>query len=201
VLHPGSGGDVRPPVEPPPRPGDRARTISMVTSLRPVRRWLTNVNLAVASRVPSLMGVRPLRSLYAVRWSVVRAFPDNGPPQVRERLRDPLLLWETNYSGLFDPYVELFVHVIGRQIRMTWGSSAGFPPERSVAALTEYVRAGTLPAAYDYRAYPEASVRTVLAALDVAREQPYLLQAAATATPQEFRVVYDGFLARRQGDL
>jgi hypothetical protein len=201
VLRTG-GGAVSADPEPPPGPGDRARSITMVTALRPARRWLTYLNLAVARRVPSLMGVRPLRSLYSVRWSVLRAFPHNGAPQVRERLREPLLLWETNYSGLMDPYVETFVHVIGRQIRMTWGSSAGFPPEQSVAALTAYVQAGTLAPAYDYRAYPQASVRTVLAALDVAREHPFLVQAAAAgASAEEFRVVYDGFLVRRQGDL
>jgi hypothetical protein len=41
----------------------------------------------------------------------------------------------------------------------------------------------------------------VLSALAVAREQRFLSDAACSASPAEFAVLYRGFLARRQGDL
>ena len=93
------------------------------------------------------------------------------------------------------------MHAVGSKVRRIWRRSYGFPGSGSVTALAGYIGSLAVPGAYGWSAYPEATVRTVLSALDVAREHRYLARAARTAGPEEFAVLYRGFLARRQGDL
>ncbi len=72
---------------------------------------------------------------------------------------------------------------------------------RSVTALASYIGELSVPGAHCWSAHPEATVRTVLSALEVAKEHRWLARAARTTTPEEFSVLYRGFLARRESDL
>ncbi|HEX2074274.1 MAG TPA: hypothetical protein VHF92_10850 [Geodermatophilus sp.] len=179
----------------------RAGMITVLTALRPFGALRLRVLFALTRRIPRLTGLGPLKSVYFTRWGVLTSLPYNGPPQVPEQLGHPLLLWETVYSAPAEPYVETFVHAVGSKVRRIWGTSYGFPGTRSVTGLARYIGELSVPGAHCWSAYPEATVRTVLSALDVAREHRYLEQAARTSTPEDFAVVYRGFLARRQGDL
>jgi hypothetical protein len=177
------------------------RVITAITPIRPFGTLWLRLTFGISRKIPSTMGIRELSSLYFTRWSIVTRLPYNGPPQVRERLPHPILFWETNYNGAMESYIEAFVHLIGRQIRWTWGPSYGFPGTASVTKLREYIESVAFPVAHLYSPYPEASVRMILSALAVEREDRFLQDAAQSTSPEEFAVVYRGFLARRQGDL
>ena len=179
----------------------RAGMITVLTALEPLDALRLRALFALTRHFPQLGGLGPLKSVYFTRWSVLTSLPYNGPPQVREQLGHGRLLWETVYSAPTEPYVEAFVHAVGTKVRRIWGRSYGFPDSGSVTALAGYIGSLAVPGAYGWSAYPEATVRTVLAALDVAREHRHLAQAARTASPQEFAVLYRGFLDRRKGDL
>jgi hypothetical protein len=179
----------------------RAGMITVLTALRPFGALRLRVLFALTRRIPRLTGLGPLKSVYFTRWSVLTSLPYNGPPQVREQLGHGRLLWETVYSAPTEPYVEAFVHAVGSKVRRIWCRSYGFPDTGSVTALAGYIGSLAIPGAYSWSAYPGATVRTVLAALDVAREHRYLVQAAHTVSPEEFAVLYRGFLDRRKGDL
>jgi len=179
----------------------RAGLITVLTALRRLGSLRLRIVFAVTRRIPGLTGLGPLRSVYFIRWSVLTSLPYNGPPQVRERLPHPLLLWETLYSAPTEPYVETFIHAVGDNVRRIWRTSHGFPGTGSVTDLAGYIGGLAIPGAHSWSAYPGATVRTVLSALDVAREHRHLARAARTANPEEFAVLYRGFLARRQGDL
>jgi hypothetical protein len=184
-----------------PDTAGRAGLITLLTALRPLGSLRLRIVFALTRRIPGLTGLGPLRSVYFIRWSVLTSLPYNGPPQVRERLPHPLLLWETLYSAPTEPYVETFIHAVGDNVRRIWRTSHGFPGTGSVTDLAGYIGALGIRGAHCWSAYPEATVRTVLSALEVAREHGYLVRAARTAGPEEFAVLYRGFLARRQGDL
>ncbi len=178
----------------------RTQTLTVVTPLVVTGVTRLRLEFAVSRLLPRLLGITPLRSVYATRWSVVTAAVDAESGEPRP-LRPPCLFWETTFSAAMEPYIESFLVAIGRQIGRTWGSSVGFPGVGSVTRLTGYLAAHTRPAASSWSAYPDASVRMVLSALEIAREHDFLVAAAATCSPEEFAVVYDGFLRRRQGDL
>ena len=175
--------------------------ITVLTALKPLEALRLRVLFALTRRFPEIGGLGPLKSVYFTRWSVLTAMPYNGPPQIPEDLGHGRLLWETVYSAPTEPYVEAFVHTIGSKVRRIWRGSYGFPGAGSVTALAGYIGSLAVPGACSWSAYPGATVRTVLAALDVAREHRYLLQSAQTVSPEEFAVLYRGFLDRRKGDL
>jgi hypothetical protein len=194
------GGGAGPDVGTPDASG-RAHAISLLTPLKPYGVPWLRVQFAVTRIWPKLAGIAPLTSLYFSRWSLLTRLPSGDPATAGPRPEHPYLVWETDYSAPREPYVESFVHSIGTQINLLWKSSYGFPGTRSVAALAGYLGDHTVPGAYFWFAYPAASVRMVLSALAVAREHRFLAQAAETADPREFAVLYRGFLRRRQRDL
>jgi hypothetical protein len=184
-----------------PDTAGRAGMITVLTAVRPFGALWLRVLFALTGRFPGLTGLGPLKSVHFLRWTVVPRLPYNGRPQVRERLPHRLLLWETVYSAPTEPYVETFVHAVGDKVRTIWCTSYGFPGTGSVTALAGYIGGLAIRGAYCWAAYPKVTVRTVLSALEVAKEHRYLAEAAATAGPDEFAVLYRGFLARREGDL
>jgi hypothetical protein len=175
--------------------------VTLLTPLTPLSSLILRVLFCATRWRPSLMGLRPLTSVYATRWCILTSLPYNGPPQVPERPGRPYLVWESAYSGGTATYIEAFVAAIAPQIVLTWGGCYDFPGTRSVTQLTKYIVRFRCPGTYSWSAYPSASVRMVLSALAVAREQRFLSDAACSTSPAEFAVLYRGFLARRQGDL
>jgi hypothetical protein len=184
-----------------PDTAGRAGMITVLTALKPLGALWLRILFALTGRFPALTGLGPLKSVYFIRWTVVPRLPYNGTPQVRERLAHWLLLWETVYSAPTEPYVETFVHAVGGKVRHIWRTSYGFPGTGSVTALAGYIGELSIRGAHCWSAYPEATVRTVLSALEVAKEHRHLERAVRTTGPEEFAVVYRGFLARREGDL
>jgi hypothetical protein len=194
--------EVRPrTVELSPDTYGRAGMLTVLTALKPFGALWLRLLFALTRHIQGLTGLGPLKSVYFTRWSVLTSLPYNGPPQVRERLPHRLLLWETVYSAPTVPYVEAFVHGVGAKVRRIWRTSYGFPGTGSVTGLAGYIGELSIPGAHSWSAYPEATVRTVLSALDVAKEHRFLEQAARATSPDEFAVSYRGFLARREGDL
>jgi hypothetical protein len=180
----------------------RARAVTMLTSLRRGGPTRLRLRFALTRLIPSLVKIGLLRSVYFTRWTILTSIPYNGPPQQPpDGSTAPYLLWDSTFSVPMELYVESFVHAIGRQIRLLWRSSRGFPGTESATELQRYIDAHSHPGAYFYCAYPEASVRTILAALDMAREHRFLEATARAATPQQFETVYQGFLVRQQGNL
>ena len=179
----------------------RARALSVLTSLRWYGPVLLRLRFALTRLIPGLVRISDLRSVYFTRWTILRSIPYNGPPQSPERATSPSLLWESAFSAPMDPYIESFVQAIGGQIQALWSSSRGFPGTTSVADLRDYIEDNSTPGAYWYSAYPTASVRMVLAALEIQREHAFLQTAARDSSPGEFENAYHGFLTRQQGNL
>jgi hypothetical protein len=184
-----------------PDTADRAQAITVITPLKRLGMPRTRLSMGVALRFPQIMGLGRLKSVYFTRWSILTQIPYNGAPQVPDGLAQPLLVWESTFHGVMEPYIEAFVYVVGRRINRTWGAAYGFPGVRSVAVLKRYIEKLAIPGAYYYSAYPRATVRMVTSALEIDKEHRFLREAARTASPEEFAIIYRGFLSRRQGDL
>jgi hypothetical protein len=181
----------------------RARAITLYSPIRPFGTLWTRLMFAGASLFPHTTGVDKLSSVYFLRWTILTEIPYNGPPQVPEGPAHPVLLWESTYTGLAEPYIEAFTYVIAPQINRTWKGTYGWPGARTISELKQYIGQLRVPGAYYFSAYPTATVRMVRSALEVAREHRFLRDAARNrhTTPEEFAVVYRGFLTRRQEDL
>jgi hypothetical protein len=100
-------------------------------------------------------------------WSVFDRIPP-GDPQGR-RLPHPYLLFQTNFNRGWREYIEAFSYVVPTGVRLNWRCAYGFPPPRPVSRLLDYVEPRFTEAIHFYSAYPDASTRMVISALDARR--------------------------------
>jgi len=144
--------------------------------------------------------IRQLSFIHFARWIVVgRKLPDHGQPA--ERLKQPLLLFESNYNGSFDQYIDGFANILTGGMTAIWGTSYGFPGPKPVANFKSYIRANEFVANHYYSAYPRATTTMIKSALLVSAELRSLSKRAATLSPPAFAVAYRALLTTSQQDV
>jgi hypothetical protein len=114
--------------------------------------WL--VNLAGSVSRGELAGIP---SIHFARWVII----DKG------RLNDSnthYLLFESNYRGSWDNYLDDFVYKTLIPMNLIWGNLEGFPVRgcRDIEQFKQHQRPRQLPAQVFYCAYPELSVQNIL---------------------------------------
>jgi hypothetical protein len=132
----------------------RATALTLVTPVSTAGRLWLRVLFRLATWLPlPRWTVLRLRLIHFARWTVL----------------DRSLVFESNFNGTPDAYVEAFSYVFPRGMRAIWGSSEGFPGPVPVEPLRDWIERNTVETTHYYAAYPEASTKEVLAALDVRR--------------------------------
>jgi hypothetical protein len=124
--------------------------------------------------------------------------PAPNPPAPPERWHHAYLLFESNFNGRWDEYIDAFAYVLGRRMSMIWGGAYGFPGPRPAEPFKRYIRDHELPASHFYSAYPEATATTVQAALELDRRLDGFLEEAAAHAPWEFADRFRRFEAEVQ---
>jgi hypothetical protein len=143
--------------------------------------------------------IQELSFIHFARWIVIRRLPDHGQP--RDRLRQPLLMFESNYNGTFDQYIDAFANVLGRGMTAIWGTSYGFPGPQPVTPFKRYIHANEFVADHYYSAYPTATTTMVKSALALRKPLQAFTVRAGTLSPARFRKEYQRFLTKFQEHL
>lgn len=143
--------------------------------------------------------IRELSFIHFARWIVIRRLPDHGQP--RERRRQRLLMFESNYNGTFDQYIDGFSNILTDGMTTIWGTSYGFPGPRPVAPFKAYIRASEFVADHYYSAYPTATTTMIKSALALEEPLRAFTVRAATVSPETFADEYRELLTERQDDL
>ena len=176
-----------------PLSGNECGKAQALTTLSPVTPawalWL-RAYFRVRQALPWLGGLlaAPLERLSFIhfgRWTLVRE-PAPNPPAPRERWRHSYLLFESNFNGRWDEYIDAFSYVLGRRMSMIWGGAHGFPGPRPAEPFKRYIRDNELAAVHFYSAYPEATATTVRAALELDRRLDRFLEETAGVDAHEF---------------
>ncbi|MDA0182201.1 hypothetical protein OJ997_17985 [Solirubrobacter phytolaccae] len=182
----------------PDDPGDvplpRAIPMTVFSQLRPWRTWLQEWFLRF-SRLSASAGIRELSFIHFVRFAIVRRLPDG------RRLRHPILLFESNYNGSFENYIDTFSESVPKHMKLFWGTSYGFPGPLPCTPFKRYIDANEFKIDHYYRAYPDASVTMIVSALALDEPHERFYRHAEQLTPDEFRRAYDAFLTDHQGQL
>lgn len=183
----------------------RARAMTVFSPVRAWYRppggvlWLGLVFKA-ARTFPGRTGtLRTLSFIHFARWIVIRRLPDHGQP--RERLRPALLMFESNYNGTFDQYIDAFSSILASGMSAIWGTSYGFPGPKPVAPFKAYIRANEFEADHYYAAYPTATTTMIESALALKEPLQTFTARAATVSPASFRNEYREFLTKMQDHL
>jgi hypothetical protein len=173
-----------------------------ITVLTPVKaggpELLSLVFWAGRNIKATLRKLETLSFIHFARWAVIRRFPDG---KSGERLSHSYLLFESNFNGTWDQYIDAFSEIVPFRMKAIWGSSFGFPGPLPVEPFKDYIRHNEFIANHYWSAYPGATTTEIVSAARVEAALQELSQRAPGLAPDDFKAAYDGFLARVQGDL
>lgn len=199
-----------------PSKASRPDRTSPLTVISPIAPWWTPFARLVLEVLPHTPwggseDLQKLAFIQSARWAIVTGLP--GAPG--HKLKYDYLLFESNFNGTLESYLQAFTDVLGDKMRLIWNSSLGFPNFEADARrgrlarlrapiparpFVEYVASTSLPAAHYYSAYPTASTTEVLAGLMAERE---LIDLRGTAlggvSAQRFAERFVQTLLRLQG--
>lgn len=176
-----------------------------LTVLSPVKRgwpvWL-RLRFRIVGRIPAMTtGLRKLSFIHFAHWTIVGRFPYHGPPQHEDKLHYKYLLFESNFNGMWDEYIDAFSAVLPDRMKKIWGSSYGFPGPVPVGPFKDYIRRNEFEAGHYYSAYPQATATMIQGALALQRRFSAFAKEAQGATPEEFRAAYEALLTDVQRHL
>lgn len=173
-----------------------------ITVLTPVRRggplllWL--VFWAGRNITETLKKLETLSFIHYARWATIERFPDQGEG---EQLHHTYLLFESNFNGTWDQYIDAFSEVVALRMKAIWGTSFGFPGPLPVEPFKQYIRRNEFIANHYWSAYPGATTTEIVSAGRVEAALAKLRRRAATLGPEAFKAEYESFLESVQGDL
>jgi hypothetical protein len=177
----------------------KATAITVVTPVRwfgPLLLWL--VFWAGRNIKATLVKLQTLSFIHYARWAVIKSFPDEHGG---ERLNHTYLLFESNFNGTWDQYIDAFSEVVPFRMRAIWGTSFGFPGPQPVEPFKAYIRRNEFVANHYFSAYPGATTTEITSATRVQEALEALMSSSAELDPDEFGEAYRSFLTRMQSDL
>jgi hypothetical protein len=173
-----------------------------ITVLTPVRRggplllWL--VFWAGRNITETLQKLQTLSFIHYARWAVIERFPDQGEG---ERLQYSYLLFESNFNGTWDQYIDAFAQVMPARFKFFWGSSYNFPGPMPTGPFREWVRRHHYPVGHYYAARPDGTATVVLSALALERQLRQFARESAGWDAATFKTRYDALLCAMEADL
>jgi hypothetical protein len=88
----------------------RATAITVLSPYKPTGRLLLPIVFWVGRNVTAtLKKLQMLSFIHYARWVVVKRFPDGGSG---EKLHYPYLMFESNFNGSWDQYIDAFSEVV-----------------------------------------------------------------------------------------
>jgi hypothetical protein len=173
-----------------------------ITVLNPVKRWgplWLWLVFWVGRHVPAtLKKLEALSFIHYARWVVIKRFPGEDGAQ---RLNYSYLMFESNFNGTWDQYIDAFSEVVAFSMKAIWGSSFGFPGPLPVEPFKAYIRHNELVVNHYWSAYPGATTTEIISAARVQRALEEFIQGSAELEPQAFKSSYGSLLSTLQGDL
>jgi hypothetical protein len=178
-------------------PGNTTGRMTALTLFTPVRRqwvWFLEVGFFCARHLPFIQRhILQFNFIKFVRWTVVR-LPG-------ERLNYRYMLFESNFDGPWQHYIDAFAYVIPLDIRVTWGRGIAFPAPPPSEPLKAWIARNSMEGGTYYCAHAEASTRMIKSALHVRERLAPLVRDAERMDPDEFEAAYRRFLTDVQAHV
>ena len=122
---------------------------------------------------------------HLARWVIIDNVVYEGPPQARENLAAPRLLFTSNFDGSLDPYLEVLRTGLGEDADAIWGHCPGYPGRAEPRAWAGWFRAHQVDSALFFAAYGDQTVGEVRANLELrSRLMRFALEAQGLAPEQ-----------------
>jgi hypothetical protein len=181
----------------------RQHALTVISGVAPWWSLLLRLQFLVRPRLPARWRekmAKPLEDLsfiHFARWTLIRRLPAD-PAEPAEPLRADLLLFESNFNGDWEQYIDAFSYVIPSRMKLIWQGSYGFPGPVPSGPFKDYIRANEYRAAHYWSAYPEASVTMIDAALALGPRLDELVAASRTLDAPRFAERFERLLTEVQ---
>jgi hypothetical protein len=174
----------------------KATAITVLTPLKPwARPSLRLVFWAGRHLTFTLKKLQQLSFIHFAHWAVIGPFPGG------ERCKYSYLLFESNFNGTWDQYIDAFSEVVPARMKAIWGTSYGFPGPLPVDPFKAYIRQNEYLTNHYWSAYPGASTTEIISAQRVAHALDAFKRQSARLPPDAFAAAYERFLTEIQADL
>ena len=137
-----------------------------------------------------------LSFIHFAHWSLFDRIPPAAPRSSSRSLPHPYLLFQSNFNGGAQEYIESFSVAIKTGMQALWLGAYGTPSPTPIGPFIAYIRANAIPTTYYYAAYPQASTTMVCTALERRHQFDAFLWEASTLGAEAFAAAYDGFVTR-----
>jgi hypothetical protein len=177
----------------------KATAITVITPIKrggPLVLWL--VFWAGRNIKQTLDKLEKLSFIHFARWAVISSFPDEHGG---ERLNHPYLLFESNFNGAWEQYIDAFSEVVAFRMKAIWGTSFGFPGPLPVEPFKAYIRHNEFVANHYFSAYPGSTTTEIVSAARIEPALAELVRSSAELDADSFRAAYSEFLTKMQRDL
>jgi hypothetical protein len=108
------------------------------------------------------------------------------------------LLFQSNFNGAAKQYVEAFARLVTWGMRGLWWGAIDVPGPLPVTPFEEHIMAERLPIDHYYCAYPEASTKMVVAALELRERHEELAVRVRDLDDAAFAAAVREFLTQTQ---
>lgn len=180
----------------------KAYAMNVIT---PMKRWKTPI-LKAAFKLFTIKAtqweLRALSFIHFARWTSIRPsdwprFPEMTRPQ---DLRRDYLLFESNFNGSWNEYVDAFHSVLAFKLNLVWMWSDNYPGSIPLVPFKSYIEHNQLHNDWYYMAYPGAAISDVKNALAVMDATERLLKTENTSD-KAFDTAWNTYLDTIQNRL
>ena len=114
----------------------------------------------------NLKGLINLSLIHYARWTIIGrdSFPHLAPSQPKEELNYSYMMFESNFNGSWDQYIDSFSFAIPTGLDLFWKFNIGYPKSIPLHGFYDYIRFNQVETDYFYNAYPCAASNDVKSA-------------------------------------
>ena len=144
--------------------------------------------------------LRKLSFIDYARWALVKEFPKVGEPQGKDPRRRHHMMFESNFNGTWDQYIDAFAEVMPNRFRFFWGSSINFPGPEPTGPFRDWIDRHHFEVQY-YDAAVDATATVVTSALHLERKLRRFARRSKHWDAEKFSRGYQHLLTKVEADL
>ena len=195
----------RPGQAPAAGPGGVAGHDTAMTVWSPVRWWgvpLLRFGFFVIRHTGlTLPLLRKLSFIDYARWALVKDFPRVGEPQGKDPRRHHHMMFESNFNGTWDQYIDAFAQVMPLRFKLFWGSSINFPGPLPTGPFQAWVDRHHFEVQYFDTAVDAATATTITSALELDEKLRAFARDSESLDDEAFQQRYRQLLCEVEADL
>ena len=180
----------------------KAYGINVITPMKSWKTKILNVLFKLLTLKVFQKDLHSLSFIHFARWTVIphQAFPHFPEQDKQENLKYDYMLFESNFNGSWNEYIDAFNSVLSLKLNLIWYWSENFPGSQPLTPFKNYITHNQIYTDYYYMAYPGSTVNDVKNALDVHKNFEGLVSCVEQSDIQ-FEKTFNTFFLKVQGQL